>query len=198
MLSRVSVSNLELFRIWKESEDLDLEWLLSRLRQPEQTEQMKAGEAFHSALENASVGDTDTLTHGDYRFDFNCDFELAIPKFKELPVEKQYGDLLVRGRVDVLIGKMVTDYKTTEQFDADRLWSGCQWRYYLDMLDCSQFCWHVFVLKQFGPAYCYEINRVHTLFQFRYPTLHEDCMRLATEYSEFAKVNIEPLVEACK
>lgn len=182
----VSVTNLESFRQWEEDEDLDLQWLLDRLQDKEETPAMSIGKAFHRAMENLTVGERNVLTDGDYRFDLNCDAEIFVPTLEEMSIQKQYGDLTVRGRVDALSGKEVTDYKSTQQFDPDRLMFGYQWRYYLDMTDCDSFCWKVFVLKEFGGPGCYEVRDVHTLRQKRYPDMHTDCARLAARYSLFA------------
>lgn len=183
----VSVSNLDLFRVWRHSEDLDLEWLLRRLRGEEpQTEQMKAGEAFHSMLETAETGETASATAGDYKFNFLCDCTIAIPLSREVRVEKQYGDLLVRGRVDGFSGLSVTDYKTTGQFDADRLLEGFQWRFYLSMTGCDSFLWKVFVLSQrfFNE---YDIVATHELKQHRYEGLESDCERLTGDFLAFVR-----------
>lgn len=183
----VSVSNLELYRVWRDSEELDLEWLLRRLRGEEpQTEQMMAGEALHAAIENAGPQDAMSLVHGEWKFYFNVKSTVELPTSKELSVEKQYGDLTVRGRVDALRGKTVTDYKSTGSFDADRLLEGYQWRFYLDMMDCDTFRWIVFVMSD--RLYReYEIYQVHELMQHRYPQLHEDCWKLAADFLDFAK-----------
>src|SRR5882672_5216622 len=111
----VSVSNLEMFRIWAEDEDLELGWLLKRLLGKEPpTPSMEAGTAFHSALEQAGECELGALAFGDYRFDFNCEVVVPMPTIKELSVQKIYGNLEVRGRVDGVSGKEVVDYKTTE------------------------------------------------------------------------------------
>jgi hypothetical protein len=187
----VSVSNLDFFRTWRAEEDLPLSKLLERLLgTAEQTDAMKAGNAFHEALERAGEGELNTLALGDYRFDFNCDCNIEKLDIHELSVEKYYGDLLVRGRVDGLNGKEITDYKTTSQFDPDRLMSGYQWKYYLDMMECDHFKWEAFVLAERGyndGQYCYEVTQHHTLRQNRYPELAADCAQLAREYSDFAK-----------
>lgn len=194
MLS-VRVTDLEQFRIWRDDEDMEVGWLLNRLlRKEAPTSLMKAGTAFHSAIEGAGRGVLATLSLGDYRFDFNCECELPEPAVKELEVQKQYGDLLVIGHVDGLIGKEVIDYKTTGQFDPARYLEGYQWRFYLDLLDANTFRWEVFVMSEFGAAMavgernleCFTIREVHRLVQFRYPNLHEDCLRLARDYYDFA------------
>jgi hypothetical protein len=197
-VERISVSNLDYFRAWKDDEDMPLAMLLARLSGTEpQTDNMKAGNAFHEALEHASEGELGTLALGDYRFDFNCDANVEKLSIHELPVEKMYGDLLVRGRVDGLNGKEITDHKTTTQFDADRLMGGYQWRYYLDMMDCDRFRWEVFVIAERG-EYCYEVTQHHTLTQKRYPGLGDDCARLAREYSEFISERDYHIVRATR
>lgn len=180
------VTGLEQFRIWAEDEDLDLGWILNRiLGKDEPSDAMKAGTAFHAALEHAGEAELGALAFGDYRFDFNCDSTVVLPTLRELEIQKLYGDLLVTGHVDGVTGKEVVDYKTTGQFDPDRYMESYQWRFYLDMLDCDTFRYEVFVISEFGPPCCYEVKQVHSLTQKRYPGLHEDCARLAREYSSF-------------
>lgn len=179
------VSHLEQFRICQKDEELSMEWLMHRIRGDEPASAaMQAGTAFHAAIEQLGEGELGTLAFGDYRFDFNCDGVITLPQIRETRFEKQYGDLLLNGTVDALLGKEITDYKTTSQFDPDRYMEGYQWRYYLDMTGCDSFCWKIFVLREFGPEKCYEITQCHTLRQKRYPGLHADCAKLAREYVE--------------
>lgn len=186
------VSHLEQFRIWKHEEDLSLDWLLSRIRGDEEpSDAMKAGTAFHSAIERTEEGELGTLAIDNYRFDFNCDCAVVLPQIRETKVEKQYGDLLVNGTFDALRGKEITDYKTTGQFDPDRYMEGYQWRFYLDMTGCDSFCWQIFVMREFGEPGCYSINQTHTLRQKRYPSLHEDCAMLAREFVAVMKGQLQ-------
>lgn len=181
-----SVSNVDLFRAWRESADLDSEWLLRRLRGDErQSEAMKVGEAFHKGLENMSgePGEICNFKSDGYEFVFTCDCECALPKIRELRIDKQYGDLLVRGRIDGLHGVEVTDYKTTAQFDPERLMEGYQWRFYLDMLASDEFIWKVFVLAE--DAGYYRVTQFHELSQRRYPDMEADCKKLVNEFYEF-------------
>ncbi len=189
MLPSVSVTNLDTFRWWQGEEGLDLDWLLARLRGEEETEAMRVGKAFHAALEEADGGEIESLITSDYRFDFNCDCELPVSHIREASVEADYGGLLVRGRVDALDGKTVTDFKVTERFDPDRFFEGYQWRYYLDMTGCDKFIWRVFVIREFGGPGSYEVYQTHTLSQNRYPGLREDCAKLAREYLRFWNEN---------
>ena len=199
-----SVTNLELFRVWRQREDLSHDWLLNRIRGLEPpSESMLAGRAFHEALEGAGGDRISTFARGPYRFDFSCDAVIPATPLRELPVEKMYGELLVRGRVDSWVGGEILDYKTTKKFDADRLMEGYQWRYYLDMTGCDSFCWKVFVMRELGEPQSYEIYQSHTLYQKRYPSLHEDCERLAREYLEtlgpyLEKFGPQPVVQTAE
>lgn len=183
-----SVSNVDLFRVWRDDEELDLGWLLDRLaRKVEQTESMRVGEALHKALETAPIGDFHSLTANGYTFQFQDDVELFIPRHREISISQQYGNLLVRGRVDCVDGVRVEDHKTTSQFDPDRLLSGYQWRFYLDMLNANLFRWNVFVLRDTDDPGTYVVSDFHRLEQTRYPELHDDCLKMANDYAEFAE-----------
>ena len=178
--------------MWRDDEDLDINWLMSRLRGEEpQTENMKAGIAFHKALENIQgTGEFFELSADGYSFSVLCDITTDLPPIKELSIERPYGDLLVRGRVDGIKGLKITDYKTTGQFDADRLMEGYQWRYYLDMMECSVFTWKVFVISEYGEPKHYDVKQFHELTQKRYLGLREDCDALARDYAAFAKIHL--------
>jgi hypothetical protein len=187
MLPReVRVTQLDAFRIWQETEDLGMDWLLPRiLGKQEETPEMAAGTALHQALETIEIpGEVNTVFSGEYRFDFNCACEVVLPTIRESEFAKQYGDVYVTGHVDGLIGNMVVDYKTTGQFDWDRYMESYQWRFYLDMSGCDQFLYQVFVIKPFGPEKCFSIVDTHQIKQFRYPELHQDCEQLVRAYRQ--------------
>lgn len=184
-----SVSNIELYRTWTEQEGLDLSWLIQKLTVREQTEKMKAGEAFHKALEQALDGEFEFISALDYRFYFRIDTELCLMKIREGSVSRDYDGLLVRGRVDLISGRTVEDVKTTEQFDADRLFEGMQWRFYLDMCAADCFNWHVFQMKEIEDK-VYDVYGYHKLSQCRYPSLRQDCERAAAEYKRFAEQHL--------
>lgn len=188
----VSVSNVELFRTWKDDDEKDLEWILNRILHPEQTEAMKVGEAFHKALELASLGDFGELKANGYSFNVQCECEIEVAPGRELFLAKPYGELNVRGRVDAICGKLITDYKTTSNFDPERLMNGYQWRFYLDMMEVDRFRWEVFVLKDTDDPSVYLVTDHHRLEQARYPELSEDCSKLAAEYLKFAKEYVVP------
>jgi hypothetical protein len=189
-MHKVSVSNLDLYRTWREDEELDLAWLLDRLTRREQTENMIVGEALHKALETAKDGEFMSISANGYTFQFLDDVELYIPQHREISISQQYGDLLVRGRVDCVDGIRVEDHKTTQYFDPDRFLSGYQWRFYLDMMGANLFRWNVFELADTDDESVYVIRNFHRLEQMRYPKLHEDCAKLAAEYLQFAEQHL--------
>lgn len=183
-LREASVSNIGLFRTWKEEEGLDVGWMLNKLQAREQTEPMKAGEAFHKAIELAGDSDHYTLMAMDYRFDILCEVDLQLPALREVPMTRQYGHLLVKGRVDALEGRLVSEIKTTEQFDADRYMGSYQWRFYLDIAGADRFDFHVFQMSQRKEKE-YEVYGYHRLTQYRYKDLYRDCLHLSCEYYDF-------------
>jgi hypothetical protein len=186
---KVSVSNLELFRIWQLDEDLDVGWLMDRLLcKVEQTPQQRAGEAFHKALETAKVGEREMLEAMGYRFHIAADCQIVHSWLNEIPIAKQYGELIVTGRVDSCIGRTVIDYKTGAQFDPDRLLSSYQWRFYLDAVPAAVgFQWKFFKLMEMDDLHEFMVTEYHEMGQSWYPELHSDCRYLAHEYWEFAK-----------
>lgn len=181
MLARVS--SLETFRRWRENEDTDAQTLIDSLTLDEPTDAMKAGTAFHAALERASEGITHVLTDGGYSFDFDIDAEISLPELREIRATSKYGPLLVTGKFDALDGRTIIDHKTTAHFDAERYVSGYQWRYYLDIFGCNTFRWNVFEIREIEPR-TYMVQSYHRLEQSRYPGMHEDCMRLALEFHD--------------
>jgi hypothetical protein len=191
MLS-TSVSNVNLFKTWSEEEGLGVDWLIDRILVRTETPAMKAGTAFHAAVENA--GDTEhfVLKAMGYTFEILCDMEIALPRLREVSISQEYDGLLVRGRVDGIDGKIVMDLKTTEQFDAERYVDGLAWRYYLDICGADRFDWHVFQVRHVTSndpeqPKLVEVYNYHLLKQYRYAGLHEDCLDWARRYRAFAE-----------
>lgn len=189
-----SVSNLDLFGIWRDDEDLEVNWLVQKILGPrDQTEKMACGEAFHKALENSTDGDFYTLSAMGYSFRFCGDFDLTLPRLKEVKVSKEYSGLLVKGRVDGLAARVVHELKTTEQFDPGRYLERLQWRFYLDMTASDRFDWDIFQIKETGDKQ-YDVYAHHRMSQYSYVGLHEDCEKAATEYRRFAEQFLVPVV----
>lgn len=155
---RISVTDLESFRYWREQEHSTVEELVARLRHEEPpSPQMAAGGAFAKLMETAQsypdrsqVGDCyqDVEVDG-WRFVFELDAELELPDVRELKAEQVFqtsvGPVMLVGKVDGLDGLTVHDQKLTESWDAEKYVDSLQWRAYLVMFEAQSFVYDVFV-----------------------------------------------------
>lgn len=185
------VSEVESFRQWQQDEDAELETLLARLRgQSEASEAMLAGTAFHKALEVAPLGEHDTLEALGFTFNVKGDFHIAIPPIREIRASKTYqtpaGPITLSGQLDTIYGKRIEDHKTTGRFDPERYLDGYAWRLYLDIFGADHFRWNVFEIKVTDDPDAWDVFAHHTLEQFRYPAMQQDCARLASDLAQFA------------
>lgn len=181
------VSEAELFRQWRDDEDMDVEMLLARLRgEAPPSQRMLAGTAFHAILECASTGEEIAeAEHAGFRFIIEADIELALTPIREYRASKLYPGITITGQLDHQDGLRIEDHKTTERFDADRYLSGYQWRYYLDIFGAKVFRWNVFEMREVEPG-VYLVHHFHRLEQRRYPGMERDCEMLAVDLASFA------------
>ncbi len=193
MLARVS--NIEAYRRWKNwrplfdgQEEPTVEDLVRFITVDEPSEAMRAGTAFHRAMELAEDGEQNEFEANGYRF-ILPDAELSVPSVRELRAYGFYGDLGVTGQVDALHGNIVFDHKTTSRFDPERYLDGCQWKFYLDLFGADQFVWNIFILKEEEPQ-VYRVEKPQSLKACRYPGLRGDCEALAADYLEFAREHL--------
>ena len=202
MLARVS--NIEAYRQWKNwqplfdgQEEPTIEDLVRFITVDEPSEAMKAGTAFHKAMENAGDGLHTQFEANGYTF-LLPDAVIALPTTREMRANGQYGGLTVTGQVDAVEGRIVIDHKTTGKFDPERYLNGCQWKFYLDIFDANEFRWNVFVLKELEPL-TYGVAAPQTLTAYRYPEMHGHCQALAADYLAFARVHLrEEIPEAVR
>lgn len=191
------VSTVEAFRRWEKDEDAELEPLLAQIRgEGGGSEAMRAGTALHKALEDAQAGaDFDTLSANGYTFHFDGDFSIALPTIRELRASKVYmvdgGPITISGQVDALHGRRIEDHKTTGHFNADRFMEGYQWRLYLEIFGADHFRWNVFEIAELDRSYHYTVRAQHTLEQWRYPALADDCQRLVERFARFACAHLD-------
>lgn len=195
LLEQVRVTRLEDYRVWRQQGLPDM-WLLPKVFGVETDdeaaiERMAAGTALHWFIEtwDRSGGELElpTIKAGDYRFDFACgDIDVAVAPEREVELIGTYDGMKVVGHADGVWSelKIITDYKTTQRFDFDRYMESYQWRFYLDLAQCNEMLYQVFVMKPFGEPHCYSVNEFHTLTQYAYPTMHEDCLQLVRDYRE--------------
>lgn len=179
----IRVSTLEAFRRFLHDEEAER----FNPNIPE-TPAMRAGTAFHKALENSQPGELETITSMGHTFEFECNIDIYIPAVREVRAWTKYGCLSVTGQVDCMDGKRVEDHKTTSYPNMERFIEGYQWRFYLDMFGADVFRWNIFTLRQDDDdPVRYFVTGFDTLEQFRYAGLHDDCMALAHKYIEYQR-----------
>lgn len=188
---RVSVTDLDQLRYYRDTDDMELAELIARLKHlMPSTDAMEAGTAFHAALEAAQPGDHKGLVSGDYTFSFEIDAALDLPSIREMKATAEYlvDDVAVTlvGKVDAIHGKRIDDHKFTAKFDPDRYLSSYQWRAYLEMFGADVFRWNIFEGVESAPKN-YLIRNVHPLTMHRYPGMGEDLERELREFVHFAR-----------
>ena len=189
---RMSATDLDAFRYWRDNEDADLGALVSQLRRElPPTEPMLAGTAFHKALELAPYEDaTDTLTADGYTFRMELDAVLDMPAIRELKATRE---MVVDGEpvtlvcvADTVNGQRIEDHKLTSRFDADRYLASYQWRVNLLVFDAQEFRWNAFEAQQVEPG-LYAVRALHQLSAVRYPGMEEDVQREIGAFIAFAR-----------
>lgn len=193
---RLSVSDLESLRYWKDRDDQDLDALLAKLRHEEPaTQQMEAGAAFAKLMENANEGVLLERTVMPWTFDFrDLDATLALPPIRELkaevPMRTPSGNVTLVGKVDCLHGRHVHDQKLTERWDAERYIDSLQWRAYLVMFEATAFTYDVFQARYNG--HHITVTEYHPVTFYAYPSMKADVQRAV---DELARVVLEHLPE---
>lgn len=192
---RVSVTDIDAYIYFRDHDNGDFDKLMCQLRKEEpQTEPMRAGSAFHKAMEMAQPGDMVALEADGYYFAISPNVEMTLPRFRELKLECQMDSgirsnltVTLVGKVDGLDYNVVHDHKTTSRFVPDTLLDSYQWRFYLLASGADVFQWNVFEIKATGDRE-YEAFDFHVLRQYRYPGLAEDCKRMLCEFLTFLDV----------
>lgn len=194
---RVSVTDVDALRYFMAQDDGDLEKLLRQLRREEPpTDAMRAGTAFHAALELAQEGEVEDLEAQGYSFEIAADVAIELPDIREVKAVREYrvGDCDVQlvGKVDALAGRYVYDHKLTGRFDPERFLSGFQWRAYLEIFEANHFVWNVFEapLRAGDQSNTRRITAFHRLGADRYPGLPDDVVREIEGFVAFARVHL--------
>lgn len=181
---RISASDLESFRYWKNDEDSTLEELLRRLRHEEPpTENMAAGKAFAKFMETARAAEVESAEVDGWEFYFDLDAEMPISPVRELKAEvvyqTPYGPVTLVGMTDGLDGIVVHDQKLTERWDPERYMDSLQWRVYLVIFKAKKFRYDIFVGKYSGKRVA--ITDYHPMDFWSYPGIEADVERAVVE-----------------
>jgi hypothetical protein len=152
---RISVSDLEAIRYWENSEDADLDKLLTDLRHEGAPNKfMLAGRAWAECMEHSTDGGHATLERLGYTFHFDVDCALTLPPVREAKltavIETPSGTVTLVGKCDGYDGTTVYDQKLTEKPDPEKYTDSLQWRVYLMMFKARRFQYDVFECKRYS------------------------------------------------
>lgn len=193
MSLRVSVSDVDSYRYFLESEDMTLDALLSRLRREEPpTENMLAGTALHKWLEDHHPAEslTSTIEADGFRFRFDADIELALPTVREIKALGTYNidgvTVTLVGKVDAIHGTKPYDHKLTSRFDPERYANAFQWRAYLVLFNGDKFTYNVFTGAPDKDG-VWVIRAFDQLTLYRYPNIQADVEAQLTEFVRFIR-----------
>lgn len=193
MIYRVSM--VEAFRKWEGDDEAELADIVSIIRgEWPESDAMRAGTAFHKAIETLAGDDSETLEADGHTFFFDEDFEVELTPIREVRASKTYivdgAPIVISGQADGVSGNRVDDTKTTGFFDPDRYISGYQWRLYLDIFGADRFRWNVFEIREESSTQHiknYTVRAMHRLEQHRYPELADDCQALVERFARFVR-----------
>lgn len=191
------VSHVESFRQWERDDEGELADIVTKIAGTfEPSPAMRAGTAFHKALELAPTGiAADSIEAEGYTFHFPDDMDVELSPIREVRASKTYmvdGEpITISGQVDQIDGHRVDDHKTTGRFDPDRYLEGYQWRLYLDIFGAHHFRWNVFEIAEAEEPASYNVRAAHRLEQFRYPRLAADCQDMVGRFARFVRAHIE-------
>lgn len=204
---RMRVSDIDSYKYYMEHEEKTYEEFISELRREATPRpQMFAGTALHEALEQSAWGDTITHAGGTVCpvVDLGgIDVTLPIPThgIVEMDARKTYetsvGTVDLRGRVDLVAGDHIYDYKLTSSPDVEKYIEAAQWRAYIDMLDAYAMTYYIFGYSKrvdhdssWGEKYYVTSFAEHTFY--RYPTMVDE---LRQDIDEFARFYQEHVVQ---
>lgn len=192
MAVRISVTDLDQVAYWRQSEAMEVDELVRRLRREEPpTDALLSGRGFHRILELAGEGDSLEVVEADgYRFDFSAlDAEISLPPVREMFISKRLVvdgiEVELRGKTDGDDGLTVYDHKAASRFDAEKYAADFQWRAYLFMTGRWRFQHNVFVRKIKGKDVV--IKEFHPVVNYAYQGMERDVIEGIRDYLAVAK-----------
>lgn len=198
---RLSVTELETLRYWKDRDDLGLDALLADLRKEKPpSAQMAAGRAFAKFMESTDHRECEDATVDGWQFVFDLHAEMQLPDVRELKAELRLdtpsGPVTLVGMVDGIDGRTVHDQKLTENWDAEKYTDSLQWRAYLVMFGAATFVYDVFVGRykrdkdrQIVPGHV-TVTDYHRLPFYAYPGIRGDVQRAVNELAGIVALHL--------
>lgn len=187
---RISVTDLETLRYFKQREDAPLSDLLASLAHVSPpTRKMAAGKVMAKFWEHASEGAIDSATVDGWTVNFNLDAEVPVPPVREMKIEYPMitpsGPVVLVGKVDGFEGVTVRDQKLTEKLDVEQKYlDSLQWRAYLMMLGARKFVYDVFVGDIDEHEDVITVSEYHPVTFYTYPEIEKDVQRAVNELAE--------------
>jgi hypothetical protein len=191
---RLSVTDLDSWRYYKASEDMDVEALLRRLRKQEPpTQPMLAGRALHKVLEHIQEGDLACAEAEGFTFKFLAECEVQLLPVRELKgeaiIKTASGPVTLVGVIDGMDGS-IYDHKLTERFDAERYADSYQWRCYLTMFGAKRFVYNVFEGREGDKPNEWLIHGFQRFPLYAYEGMREDVVREVVELADFVAKHV--------
>lgn len=188
---RISVTELELLRYFREHDYITSGEVIRRLRrEPEEPKpHMVAGHALHAYLQNAKYGDSLTKFKKDgIKFSIDCEINMPLPEVREWKTEYQFSCL---GHAVTLVGVLdansgghtIYDHKLTKKFNLENYADSLQWRAYLMMFGASKFVYNLFVGGEKNGVW--HVKAFHQLAFHRYAGMEGDVVTATAELVQF-------------
>lgn len=190
---RVSASDIDAYRRFRQDDEAELADLLAQLRrETPPSAAMMAGTALHAILENMEAGSYDEAAIDGYSFRFEIDGEIDLPAIREMKATREYvldgAIVTLVGKVDAVSGKQIDDHKFTGRYDPERFLNSYQWRIYLEVFGADRFRWNVLEGRESPEgSKRYRISALHPLTAHRYPGMGEDVRREVGLFLDFAR-----------
>lgn len=192
---RVSATAVEAFRLFL---DEDNEWMTidaleaQILGRSPVSDPMRIGTAFGQIIEHGGDRYRQGAVFACNGVQFLGDgMQTAIDTYDrrglfEVKGTKAYGDVLVVAKADHLLGRHLSETKTTlNAFDFEKYAHSVQWKLMADIFDPTIVTYKVALLGEFAPL-TYEVRDLVEFNLFPYAALHADCARIVAKFRAFA------------
>lgn len=102
---------------------------------------------------------------------------------------KRYGSSDVVARADHLLGRHLSEFKTTgSTFNFDKYADSCQWRFMVDIFEPLKVTYHVFVLDDHENGIA-ELKTIESFNLYPYAGLHEDCAAMVRQFESYVEAH---------
>ena len=147
----IRVSNLDVWRAARRGDLVPYLLRQSLLGRKEASEVMIRGTAFHAVMEHAvnlaeggPLSDDTIFVEDGYRFQITALIKIpGRPAFTERRFYRYWdtanGRVILTGKVDLVVGDTVIDYKLTSQYSFERYYESMQWKSYLTLTGLPNF-----------------------------------------------------------